>query len=379
MKKALCIIISLCVMLCAAPAVSRADAVDMTKASAALLIDADSGRILLEKDADAPTETAGLVRLPALLTVCKAFDRGDIDDGTPVTVSSAAAAEKGVTAFLAPNERISAGDLLKAAVMLNPGDAIRALLEALYGSESSALDAVNEELNKLGVGSISEGAMGRGHPFTAKELAAVCRELTGCGSFLRYSSVYLDTLYHENASPTQLTNPNRLVRFYSGCFGLATGSVGSSEYAGAFAARRGTTTFIAIVAGMPDSASRFKLASDMLDYGFASFRSVSLGEEGESLGSVPVKGGTAALVEAVTGGRMTALVPVSSAKLTTRTLLPGSLDAPVEKGAVIGTLEILDASSNVICEVPLIAASSIDRAAFADCFRMLLLSWLRIK
>ena len=114
---------------------------------------------------------------------------------------------------------------------------------------------------------------------TVTELAKVCMALSESGSWRKYSSVYLDTLTHENAPPTELTNPNRLVRFYSGCFGIATGSVGAAQYCGAFIAKRGSTTYLAIVAGLPDSASRFALASEMLDYGFSAYRAVEIGSQ----------------------------------------------------------------------------------------------------
>ncbi|MBO4563647.1 MAG: D-alanyl-D-alanine carboxypeptidase [Clostridia bacterium] len=378
MKKAFIILISLILVIRAVPVIAQAAPVDMSRAGSALLINVESGRVILEKDAEKQVESAGLVRLPALLTVCKAFDEGLIDEGRTVTVSAEAAKIKGVTAFLSPNERISSGELIKAAVILNPGDAIFALLQAIFPDEQTALDAINSELSKLGVGLLDDSPMGSGRQFSAKELAAISIELITSSSFLKYSSVYLDVLRHENASPTELANPNRLVRHYSGCFGVATGSVGSSDYAGVFAARRGTTTFLAVVMGMPDSASRFKLASDLLDYGFSSYRSVSLGETGDTVGTIPVTGGVSREVEAVTGGSVTALVPVSSAKLMTEAVLPLSVEAPIEKGDIIGTLLIKDRDGEILSEVPIIAANSVEKAGFRDSMIKMLLSWLRI-
>ncbi|MBR3459419.1 MAG: D-alanyl-D-alanine carboxypeptidase [Clostridia bacterium] len=350
--------------------------IDLSGASAAILINTDTGTVIFEKNSTQPVEVAGLKRLPALLAICSAFDNGLINMDTDVLVSPEAAAIRGATAFLSPNEHIKAGELLKAAVILAPGDAIYSLLHTVYPGEASALEAVNGLLSELGASSVSE-SMGTEAELSLEALSKVCVRLSSSEAFLKYSSVYLDTLPHENASATELTNPNRLVRHYSGCFGMATGSVGSSEYSGAFIARRGNTTFLAIVAGLNDSASRFKLGSDMLDYGFAAYRLVEIGKEGESAGSVPVNGGTIGSVEAVTKGNVTALMPVNDAKVISNAELPESMDAPIEEGAVLGSLKLTDSSGKLIGEVPLVAVQSVESTSFWDCFIKVLLQWLK--
>ena len=376
MKKLLSVVIMLSLFLLLLPKANAEAPVDLSSASAALLIDADSGTVIAEKDPDVKLEAAGLKRLPALLMICDAFDSGSISEDTIVTVSPEAARMRGATAFLSSGERIEAGHLLKAAVMINAGDAAYALVNAIWPSGGAALEAVNSRLSELGCGRLDD-ALGEGRSFSANEIASVALELLKSEAFLKYSSVYLDAIPHENASATELTNPNRLVRFYSGCFGLATGSVGSSEYSGAFAARRGNTTFLAVVLGAPDSSTRFKLAEELLDHGFASFRSVEIGKAGDVFGEVSVIGGSANSVEAVLGCDLFMLTGLNGSKLLTEAELPDSIEAPIAEGSEIGTLNVRSASGDLLISAPLTAKSTIERACFKDIFIRLVMSWLR--
>ncbi len=380
MKRITAILLTLIMLVANAAAVcAEAEApIDLSAASAALLVNTETGKTVLCMNEEKPVEAAGLVRLPALLTICRAFDEGRLTCDMTVTVSSEAAAIRGTTAFLSPNERIKAEELLKASVMLTAGDSIRALLQALYPSEAAEIEAIDLLLSGLGIAGIGENSMGKGRQFTVSELAKICTALSESGSFRKYSSVYLDSLPHEAAPTTELTNPNRLVRHYSGCFGLATGSVGSSEYAGAFIATRGTTTYLAVVTGLSDSASRFRLASDILDYGFSAYRAITLDSEAISTPAVRVTGGTANTVEAVIEGSITALMPVTETKLVTETELAETVEAPIEKGDRLGRIILKNARGETVGEIPLAAASSVSKSAFSDRFLAVIAQWLHI-
>ncbi len=338
----------------------------MDEAEAVLLVDAYSGQVILEKNADEAVEFAGLKRLPALLAVCRAFDEGAITPDSAVTVSEKAAGIRGATAFLSANERILADDVLKAAVILNAGDAVCTLVEAVFGNEAAALEEIVRLLKGLGAGFVPEEPLGGSGLVSARDIALIGMELAKSEAYLKYSSIYLDSIAHENGTVTELTNPNRLVRHYSGCYGLATGSVGSSDYAGAFIARRGNTAFLAVVSGMRSAASRAKLASALLDHAFSSYRRVELGAAGETVGAVLVSGGMLPSVEAKTAAPVSALVPVGDSKLSSYAELPGSVAAPVEEGALLGTLLIRNSAGETIGEIPLTAARSVAKTRLVD-------------
>lgn len=379
MKKLVSILLVSAVLFSLSPAFAQGkDPVDLSKAVSALIIDADSGKVLIEKNSDKKVQAAGLKRLPALLTICKAFDDGIIKEDTIVSVCPEAAGIKGPTAFLSANETIDAGQLLKAAVMLTAGDALYALLRNIFGTEQASLKAVNETLDTIGAERLSGDSMGGEASFSATELAKISLELSKSEAFLKYSSVYIDTLTHENAKATELTNPNRLVRFYTGCFGLATGSVGASEYAGSFIARRGDTCFLCVVLGIPDSASRFDLARDLFDWAFSTFRTVRIGKNDEILGSVRIKGGKVKETEVYTDCKASVLLPIGDAKIKTEAMIPDEVEAPLDAGAVVGTLMIYNSAGELIGEIPIKTKNTVEKAVFRDYFRDMILSWLRI-
>lgn len=357
--------------------ISAAPPDGMERASSAILVDADSGSVIFGKDEDKRVEAAGLKRLPSLLLICEAFDSGAITEDDPVTVSSAAAGIRGATAFLSPNEIIKAGYLLKAAIIINAGDANAALMDALYPGESAQKEAVSSRLSELGV--VRDESLGEAEDclYSASEIAKICLALSRSDSFLKYSSVYLDSIPHEKAGDTELANPNRLVRFYSGCYGLATGSVGSGEYSGAFIARRGSTAFIAVIAGMPDSASRFSLAEEMLNAGFASFRSSKVYDANEVVCEIAVSGGRTDSVEAVVLTDVCALLPVGETKVTTEFVKPEYVNAPVAKGDELGSLVIKSTEGKTLAEAPVYAKSAVSKARFSDTFMELIRIWLR--
>lgn len=376
-KRILAVLLALLAAACGTARAAAEPPVDLSGAGAILLVCADTGGVITEKNAEEPIEAAGLKRLPALLAVCRAFDEGRLKGYDVITVAAEAAKEKGATAFLSANEHIAAEELLKAAVMLTAGDAISALLLSLCGTREAALEAVNAELSAIDVAPLSASAMGEGRQFTLNELKRICMELAESGSFLKYSSTYTAELAHENAPTTELTNPNRLVRHYSGCFGLATGSVGASEYAGAFIARRGGTAFLVLLSGMQSGSARAKLASDLLDYAFSAFRTCEVGKAGDVIGSVTVTGGQMSRVEAVSPSDIKVLVSVQSPKLTIVPELYESAEAPIAEGEVLGKLIIKDASGNILAEAPAVSAEAVKASSFGFWFMRLTESWLR--
>ncbi len=344
---------------------------DVSGVKTALLMDADSGKIVLEKSSTEPHEFAGLVRLAPLLLVCTAFDEGRLMDETSVTVSGKAAQIKGQTAFVSENEVIAAGELIKAAVILLAGDAIYALIQTAYGSDANALEA----LSAICPVQYSD-IMGQGMLLTAVQVSELALRLVQSPTYLKYSSTYMDTVRHANAPETELVNPNRLVRHYSGCFGLATGSVGSNEYAGAFIVNRGTTTLLAIVGGAATSDARFATASAMLDTGFAMYRSAEISKAGEVMGFVAVNGGVQLNVMAVTASRASALLPVTDTRLESEIKLMEEIEAPVMEGQELGVLLLKNSKGEVLGEISIVAAYEVERAVFDDYFYRILEQWL---
>ncbi len=350
---------------------------NILKKAAALLIELNTKTVLFEKNADKKLPAAGLSRLPALLVISEAFDAGEIGKDASVTVGGASAGIGGTTAFLREGERIDAGSLLLAAVMINAGDAIHALACAVCGSEGAAAGRINARMAELGIDCVYSDICGQDQFFTAKELASLGEALTASDTFSQFGTKYYEMIHHSGAGDTELVNPNKLVRQYPGCIGVATGSSKEAGYCGVFAARRGETAMLAVILGARNSSERFSLASSLLDSGFSAHKAFRVCTEGERFGSVPVKGSLKTEVPAAAAEELGLLLPGAGERCRTEVVLPEYAEAPILEGDVLGMLQVFSSSGELLAEVPLIAAEAAPSAGFGDCFSYILRHFLR--
>ncbi|MBR6007245.1 MAG: D-alanyl-D-alanine carboxypeptidase [Clostridia bacterium] len=358
---------------------SAAPQIGTGNASAALLVEAASGKVLFEKNADKKLPAAGLSRLPALLVICEAFDAGEIGRDAAVSVSEAASRIGGTTAFLRPGEHIDAESLLLAAVMINAGDAIHALAQTVCGSEQAAAERINARMAELGIECGYTDICGAGATFSAAELAKLGAALIKSETYSAYGTKYYETIKHEGAGDTELANPNRLVKQYSGCIGVATGSSNEARYCGVFAARRAETTFIAVVLGAETGSQRFGTAIAMLDHGFSAYRRTSVCAEGEAFGTVQVRGSflRELPVEAKTGLDLL-LRSGESGEYSLEAELPEYAEAPVLRGDTLGRLFVVGANGELLAETELVAAEDAPRSAFNDWFRLIIAAFMHL-
>ena len=203
---------------------------------------------LLDKKGAEPMAVAGLRKLPAVLTLCRAFDKGLISESAGMQVSPHAASIPGPTAFLESGERIDAGSLLMAAVMISAGDAIVTLGENAFGSESVFLNNIQVTLKELGVERPLTDCLGTGVAFSARDLCALGTAAVKSEHFCRWSAQYMEHIVHAGGRETELVNANRMIRSYSGCFGLMTGSQKEEGYTGVFAVKRSSLDLAPIIA-----------------------------------------------------------------------------------------------------------------------------------
>lgn len=352
--------------------------IDTGKVRTAVVGEAGSGKVVFEFQSDEKMPLAGLSKLPALLAVSEAFDEGTIAEDSILTVNAKAASIRGTTAFLCEGETASAADLMMAAVMINAGDAVHTLAVGAFGSERVAVDKINSRLRQLEINAEIEDVCAEGLKLSADDLMKIGVELAKSKAYRKYSTLYYEKFEHSTgAAATELANPNKLVRQYSGCFGIATGSSNEAGYCGVFAAERGGTEFVAVVLGAANSADRFTSGIELLDYGFAAFRSVRIIKKGDSVTSVAVIGGTCRDLKLVAGADIVLLLPVNKAKYNQSIETPASVEAPIAEGDTIGRVIYSDTDGTVLAEAVLVAERGVERLSFVDSIKDILRHWLR--
>ena len=347
---------------------------------AAILAETSTGAIIFEKNADERREVASITKLMTALLVLEALERGDVSLTDSVQVSQTAAAMKGSQALLDANATYSLEDLLRTTIMASANDSAVALSEYLCGGEEAFVARMNARAAELGMGNTRyvncTGYPQDGQYTTARDVCMLCCEVAKHPLYTQYSSVWIDKLNHPGGRVTDLTNTNRLVRFYEGCDGFKTGSTDAAKYCLAATAEKNGMRLVAIVLGTPVSQTRFNEARAMLDYGFANYQRMAIANKGDLLGErIAVKGGAADSVELALGSGLSMLLKNGQQSgLRLELALPESVDAPVMQGDVVGAVNVL-LDGQVVARLNCVAATDVPRPGFIEGLYRILHNW----
>ena len=347
---------------------------------AAILAETSTGAIIFEKNADEKREVASITKLMTALLVLEALDWGDVQLTDQVHVSQNAAAMKGSQALLDANAAYSLEDLLRTTIMASANDSAVALAEYLCGSEDAFVARMNARARELGMDDTCyvncTGYPQEGQYTTARDVCTLCCEVAKHPRYTQYSSVWIDKLTHPGGRVTDLTNTNRLVRFYQGCDGFKTGSTDAAKYCLAATAEKNGMRLVAIVLGTPISQTRFDEARAMLDYGFANYQRIAIANKGDLLGeSLPIHGGAADTVELALGSGLSMLMKNGQQSgLKLELALPEYADAPVQQGDILGTVNVL-LEGQVIAKLNCVAAADVPRPGFIEGLYRILNNW----
>ncbi|MBS6749636.1 MAG: D-alanyl-D-alanine carboxypeptidase [Firmicutes bacterium] len=373
MKKTASILTALLLcFLLAAPAAAldaRDPAAPEVAAPSAVLIERETGTVLYAKDETERRPPASVTKVMTLLLIAEAVDSGELALDDMVTASERAASMGGSQIWLEVGEQLSVSDMIKCVAVVSANDCAVALAEHLCGSEAAFVERMNRRAEELGLentqftnctGLFDDTA----HYTCALDIAVMSRELLSHEWIKDYTTIWMDSV-RDGAS--ELTNTNKLVRYYEGCTGLKTGYTSTAMYCLSASAERDGTEYIAVIMHAESIESRNKDASALLDYGFANFRLCPL-TSGEELPDVAVELGTEASVTPVYDGGGAVLLRTKDAQGLTWSLdLPESVAAPVRAGERLGTLTLSN-SSGPVAEVPILAGGTSERLSAPGIF-----------
>lgn len=346
----------------------------------AMLLEADTGTVIFEKNADERRQVASITKLMTLLVCLEELEAGRIDLEDDVTVSKTAASQIGSQALLDAGATYKLRDLLKSTIIASANDAACALAEHMAGTEEAFVAMMNGRAAELGMTDTvymnCTGLPADGQYTTARDVAALSSEMCKHDEYFTYATVWMDTLTHPSGRVTDLTNTNRLVRFYDGCDGLKTGSADAAKYCLSATASKNGLRLIAIVLGSDASQARFNEARAMLDYGFAGYKRVTILQKGERLGkTVRVKLGMTEQVDAAVGAGLSMLLKLGQEKqLSLEVELPEEVEAPVRAGDALGVVRV-KLGDKVIAKLPAVAAEDVGMPSLLEGFFLLMRNW----
>ena len=333
-------------------------------APSALLMEAETGAVIFEKNADERRPAASVTKLMTLLLLFERLDAGEIALSDQVTVSQNAADQPGSQALLDAHAVYPLQDLLKSTIIASGNDSAVALAEYVAGTEESFVTLMNQRAEELGLINTHyvncTGLPVADQYTSARDVAVISREMCGHPTYHSYASTWLDTLVHPSGRHTDLTNTNRLVRFYRDCDGFKTGSTNEAKYCLSATAERNGMRLIAVVLGVPNSQTRFDEARAMMDYGFATYSRTQVASPGDLAGvQVPVKMGARDQADVALGKGLSLLLRSGQAgRLRFETQLPESLTAPIAQGQEIGKIQVL-LEDQLVAELPAVAAQAV--------------------
>ncbi len=342
----------------------------------AVLMEATTGAILYEQNADEALPPASVTKVMTLLLVMEAIEEGKISLSDTVRTSAHAASMGGSQIFLKEGEEMCVEDMVKSVVIASANDAACALAEHISGSEEAFVKRMNERAAELGMENTSfENTNGlddtaENHLTSARDIAIMSRELIKHDKILEYSSIWMDTVRNGMFG---LTNTNRLVRFYRGCTGLKTGSTSKAGFCVSATAERDGVSLICVIMGAESGDKRNAIASRLLDWGFANYGVYTYVPE--KLEPMRVTGGVSESVEIGAEDFSCVISKGQMNKVEYTVELPRSVSAPIKKGDVIGRI-VFRCDGKEIGSADIIALSDIQKIGFFELWCRMLAKFL---
>ena len=368
-KKLLAAALAAAILALPAPAAQAASGTPTVNCGAAVLMEKETGTILYEQNSHDKLEPASVTKIMTLLLVMEAVDSGRISLDQTVTISAHAVSMGGSQIWLKEGEQMTVHDLLKAVAVVSANDGAVALAELVAGSEEGFVALMNQRAAELGMADTTfvncTGLPAAGHLTSAHDIALMSRELIlNHPSIREYTTIWMDSL---RDGAFQLTNTNKLIRFYDGATGLKTGSTDSALYCLSATAERSGMELIAVVLKSPTSQDRFDAARALLDYGFANYTLMDVYPD-QALPPIDVLLGEEDCVQPVLSQSSRILVDKAQLNsVTSQINLCENVEAPVEAGQKLGEM-VVTVDGQVLQTIPIVAEKAVARLTVPGIF-----------
>ncbi|MFR6065720.1 MAG: D-alanyl-D-alanine carboxypeptidase family protein [Eubacterium sp.] len=376
MKKILCYILTLCLLMSSSICVFAQDEnadtnsanengiVDYSKSS--ILMCADTGDIIYEKNAYEHVSPASVTKLMSMLLVLEAIDSGKITLEDKVTAGENAVAMGGSQIWLEVGETMTVEELLKAVIVASANDACTALGEYIAGSSTAFVSMMNERANSLGLENTNfENCTGlddtaTNHYSCAYDLAVIAREVLTHELVFNYSTIWLDYL---RDGETELNNTNKLVNTYTGITGLKTGTTSKAGFCVCATAKREDMNLIAVVLGAETGDKRFESAVNLLDFGFANYEIFVPTIDETQITNVKIKNGEEKTTKPIYSTSDKILVKKGTGEISYEYSVSEAVNAPIKKGDELGEI-LIKSGDQIIKKIPLYSGKDINKISF---------------
>lgn len=336
---------------------------------AALLMEAESGKILIAQEPHKRWPPASMTKMMLMLIVMEKIKDGSIKLEDKITVSAFASKIGGSQVYLKEGEVFTLEELMKAIVIHSANDACVAVAEHIAGSAEAFVDLMNQRAKELGLKD-TEYHSAHGLPpapdqqedlTSAYDLAVLGRELIMYPHILKWGGTVEDTF---RSGQFILYNTNKLVGRLRGVDGIKTGFYSKAKFNVTATAQRDGLRFIAVILGAASNKDRFNQSSRLLNMGFNNYKKVKILKAGDTVGKpVKISGGEISTTQPRAGKDVIALLKKGKEKkIEIKTAITEPIIAPLKQGATIGIV-IITSDGESIAKVPAVTGEEIPQAS----------------
>lgn len=372
MKKLLCGMITFLLLVSMPIPVMAAPEID---APSYILMEASTGKVICEQNADERRSPASITKIMTLLLIFDYLNTGRVTLQSEVTTSAYAKSMGGSQVFLEEGEVQTLETMIKCIAVASGNDASVAVAEFLAGSEAEFVKLMNLRAEELGMENTHfEDCCGLtdsdGHYSSARDVAIMSRELiTKHPEVLNYTGIWMEDIVHETAQGTSgftLSSTNKLLKMYEYTTGLKTGSTSKAKYCLSATTSKDNIDLIAVVMGSSNNKVRFQDAMSLLTYGY-SISSLYEDKNEEQLPHLTVNGGVEDAVALSYQGPFRYLDTEGQvlSGIEKKIVLPESVEAPVQEGEAVGEAVYL-LNGNRIGSVSIVTGQTVDKAVYKD-------------
>jgi D-alanyl-D-alanine carboxypeptidase (penicillin-binding protein 5/6) len=324
-----------------------------------ILMDYNSGRVLLERDSNKKLEPASLTKIMTMYVVDHEIKSGRLSLDDEVQISKKAWQATGSRMFVNLNSKVKVADLIKGIIIQSGNDASIALAEHIAGSEQVFAGLMNDYAATLGMENShfvnATGLSSKDHYTTAKDLAILSKAIIDehPESYLLYSQKSFSyNGIHQN-------NRNRLLWRNTLVDGIKTGQTDNAGYCLSVSAVQDNTRLIGVILGSKTEENRFNDANKLLTWGFRFFTSYKVYQHGNILANTRIWGGNKKNIQVGLAGDTYLSIPKQDLNRVKATLtIPNVIKAPIKQGSPVGTY-VIKLHDEIIAEYPAVSLSSV--------------------
>lgn len=339
------------------------------KSKSQILMEMSTGKVIYENNADEKSYPASVTKIMTVLLIMEAIDSGKISYDDKVTCSENAASMGGSQIWFKVGEQLTIDEALKCICVVSANDVCVAMAEMIGGNEENFVKMMNDKAKELGMNGTNfanaHGIDDPNHYTTARDIAIMSRELmTKHPDVTKYTTIWMDSI---RGGTFQLSNTNKLIRYYEGATGLKTGFTSTAMYNLSATATKNNMSLVAVVLTAPSSEIRNEEAKQLLNYGFANYEIQKLCNKDEIIDNIKVNKNLKGNINVVLEDNINILNEKGKKiEYDKQVNIGKEFKAPLKKGDIVGNVVYKDKEGNEIGTVNIVTKEEVSKSGIIE-------------